>query len=109
VISYPCGSCIDYGSGLFAQYSCDSSDLTMNLFMTTDCTGAPYYSYPFLSLGCAATSTQVTVSSCDVGAPKVVASPPKQVAAIEAAQKATREAAEKVAASIKAAAVKQLA
>jgi hypothetical protein len=91
VLSYPCGTCIDYGSGTYGMYSCDSANVNSAYYMTPDCSGAPLYTYPVETVGCSSTSTQVTVTSCNMGAEKNTAgSLFKEPAAILAAREAAR-------------------
>lgn len=67
VITYPCGTCIDYTGGVYAAYSCDSASVDFAYYSDASCSGAAIYSYPLETTGCAATSTQVTVTECDLG------------------------------------------
>ena len=90
-VSYPCGTCIDYGSGYYASYSCDKSSIDMNYYTDSACSGTPTFSSPVASTGCAATSTQVTVTECNTGNATATGSAkemPAAIKAIEAAAKA---------------------
>jgi hypothetical protein len=77
----------------------------MSMFVTEGCTGAPYFSYPYLYLGCAATTTQVTVSTCNVAESSTKLIPPQELAIVIEAQQNVVNAASKFAAGVKAKAI----
>mmetsp|Transcript_76841 Transcript_76841/g.150596 ORF Transcript_76841/g.150596 Transcript_76841/m.150596 type:complete len:244 (+) Transcript_76841:21-752(+) len=92
VLTYPCGHCIGYGSGSYGMYSCDSSNVKHAFYHASDCSGTPFSSETVESTGCSATSTQVTVTSCDMGnsTKKPAVSPLKEPASALAAREAAR-------------------
>lgn len=90
VLSYPCGTCIDYSGGYYASYSCDSSSVNLAYYTDSTCSGTPMYSGPVESTGCAATSTQVTVTECDMGNTVKGESAKEMPAAIKAVEAAAQ-------------------
>jgi hypothetical protein len=105
VISYPCGTCIDYGSGMYGMYSCNRANVNSDYYDTPDCSGASIYSVPLETVGCTATSTQVTMTSCDKRDTKVPSSAPAmEISGALAARRAVLAMAERASTAAKAAA-----
>jgi hypothetical protein len=100
VITYLCGSCIAYRletGNVGLTYTCNATWLSASYYFDLACTGAPYYTYPFETLSCAAYSSSVTDSVCDSGAavvavPSSTSTMPLEVRLARSAQDESRRA-----------------